>query len=251
MISMRFSPTTEPNHNLRPLSLKKTETNRQWLKRIKAEDGVILIGGTSLADFRVRVAQAHLRGDLLPSYWSLAGVLLDAKSFVSVPLDLGGDVSNVPRTNGVQTCRLEDYDDPRRYPNIAVVRFTDKPAITTAGITQVEKQRRSIIDIPNLILPWLGYVWGVSDQGNPLREGVGVPSAVLVETLYGIAGIELTPGLSSASSCPEAIWQSAKWWHNFYEQTSDMSDETHAGTISPTGHFALGQRSAAVVEFKD
>lgn len=250
MISMRFSSTTTPNPQLHPLSLKKTETNRQWLKRIKAEDGVILLGGNSLADFRVRVAQAHLRSDLLPSYWSLAGVLLDAKSFVSVPLDPPSDISKVPATNGVQICSLEDYDDPRRYPNIAVVRFTDKSEITLAGIKQIERQRRSIIDIPNLILPWLGYVWGTLERGNPLLDGMGLPSAVFVETLYGIAGIELTPGLSSASSCPEAIWQAAKWWHDFYKEPADFSDETHAGTISPTGHFALGQRSAAIVEQK-
>src|SRR5689334_11539156 len=45
----------------------------------------------------------------------------------------------------------------------------------------------------------------------------GLPSAAFVETVFARSGFELTPGLSSASSCPEAIWQSAKWWTNYYE----------------------------------
>ena len=45
------------------------EGNRKWLGRLGDEDGVILIGGTTLADFGVRVAQSALRDDMLPSYW--------------------------------------------------------------------------------------------------------------------------------------------------------------------------------------
>jgi hypothetical protein len=35
--------------------------------------------------------------------------------------------------------------------------------------------------------------------------------------VLGAAGFDLTPGLESRASCPEAIWQAAKWWHKYYE----------------------------------
>jgi hypothetical protein len=243
---MRYSPATKPNQSLKPMSLAAGETNTQWLARNKLTEGVILLGGNSLAHFRIRNAQAHLRSDLLPSYWSLVGLLVDGKTFVTVPLDLNGDISRVPQENGVQTCDMADYDDPARFPNIAVVRFTEDTSMIHDDLKRLMTQR-SIIDIPSLILPWFGYVWGASDYGNPLLKGTGLPSAVFVETMYGIGGVELTPGLSSSSSCPEAIWQSAKWWHDFYSETSDVV-KGQATTISPKGYFALGQRSAAVVE---
>ncbi len=28
---------------------------------------------------------------------------------------------------------------------------------------------------------------------------------------HALAGVDLTPGLASEASCPEAIWQAAKW----------------------------------------
>jgi hypothetical protein len=73
------------------------------------------------------------------------------------------------------------------------------------------------LDAIELIVSWLSFVWGVGKTGNPLLEGIGMPSAAMIETVINAAGFELTPGLASSSSCPEAIWQSAKWWHNYYE----------------------------------
>ena len=40
-------------------------------------------------------------------------------TFLCVPSRAGRGVSTVPETNAVQTCRLADYDDPTRWPNIA------------------------------------------------------------------------------------------------------------------------------------
>src|SRR5919109_4216172 len=125
MISIRYSSETKPNDLLQNTPANPDEANGSWLSRVRATEGVILLGGSSLADFRIRVAQSLLRGDMLPSFWSLAGVLIDGQTFASVPLNLGIDISEVPRSNGVQACRIKDYDDPERFPNIAVIRFTD------------------------------------------------------------------------------------------------------------------------------
>ncbi|HSK40597.1 MAG TPA: hypothetical protein VK943_12595 [Arenibaculum sp.] len=220
------------------------ETNRKWFERVGAKDGILLLGGSSLADFRVRVAQSQLRGDMLPSFWSLCGILVEGELFASVPLDTG-DVSAVPATNGVRICRLSDYDDPGLFPNIAVVEFAGKHDTAHADINRVSGQR-GIIDLPSLMLPWLGFVWGATGAANPLLNANGLPSAAFVETVFAMSGFELTPGLSSACSCPEAIWQSAKWWTPFFEDAVRDTGLDHAVPIVPQGWFAIRQPSAAV-----
>jgi hypothetical protein len=246
MLAVRHSQATRPNEAVQEVRARQRESNRAWLRRVRASSGIILLGGNSLTHFRIRVAQSDVRNDLLPSFWSLAGILEDGQTFASVPFDWSTDASEVPRTNGVQTCRLDEYDDPLRFPNIAVLQFTDAVRPIHANIDRVKAQR-SVIDLPTLMLPWLGYIWSTGQAGNPLLAGYGLPSAAFVETVYGIAGIELTPGLSSASSCPEAIWAAAKWWHEFYGEETGVGDEAHAIARRPTGYFAVRQPAAAVI----
>ena len=247
MLSMRHSQETTPNESLQEVPAGARESNRAWMARLGASHGIILLGGSSLAHFRIRIAQSHVRSDLLPSFWSLAGILEDGETFASVPFDGHADASEVPRTNGVKSCRLDEYDDPVRFPNIAVLQFTDDVQPIHENIERVKAQR-SVIDLPTLMLPWLGYIWSAGQAGNPLLAGYGLPSAAFVETVYGIAGIELTPGLSSASSCPEAIWAAAKWWHQFYQAETGRGNRAHASGRRPTGHFAVRQMAAAVDE---
>jgi hypothetical protein len=66
------------------------------------------------------------------------------------------------------------------------------------------------------MIRWLAFVWGVARSGNPLLEGYGMPSAAMLDIVLGVVGYDLTPGLESRVSCPEAIWQAAKWWHEYY-----------------------------------
>jgi hypothetical protein len=240
------------------------EGNRKWLADLGApdgvrldENGVILIGGSSLADFRVRIAQSAARSDMLPSFWSLCGILLEGGNIVTVPLDLRAretsrrrdddDASGIPRCNAVRTCSLDEYDDPRRYPNVAVVRFAKKHAQVHQHIRRV-RMDRSLVDLAAMLLPWLGFVWGIRGATNPLSNGMGVPSAAFVETVFAMAGFELTPGLSSASSCPEAIWHSAKWWNAFYQQTSAGMESGSAVWMVPEGYYTIRQPAAAVIE---
>jgi hypothetical protein len=183
----------------------------------------------------------------LSSFWSLAGILEDGETFASVPFDGLVDASELAHTNGVRSCRLDEYDDPRQFPNIAVLQFTDDVQPIRENIERVKAQR-SVIDLPTLMLPWLGYIWSAGQAGYPLLSGYGLPSAAFVETVYGIAGIELTPGLSSASTCPEAIWAAAKWWHQFYQAETRIGNAVHAIGRTPTGHFTIRQLAAAVVE---
>ena len=250
------------NPALAEKTASKAEGNRKWLAELGAPDGVkldengiLLVGGNSLADFRVRVAQSTARSDMLPSFWSLCGILLADGKVVTVPLDLrsrepsrrrdNDDVSMIPKCNAVRFCSLDEFDDPRRYPNIAVIRFAKAHDDVHQHIDRIKKDR-SIIDLAAMLLPWLGFAWGTNASTNPLAGGVGVPSAAFVETVFALAGFELTPGLSSASSCPEAIWQSAKWWAKFYEDTSAGIESGKAVPMVPSGYYAIRQHAAAI-----
>ena len=252
MLSIRQSNAVSSNVALDEIPAQADESNTAWLKRVGAKDGVILLGGASVANFRIRVAQSHARADTKPSAWSLVGMLTADQTFLAVPLELRGDASDVSLWNGVQVCKMADYDNPAQFPNIAVIRFTSDHKkildLATAVCGDLEKKpaQRGIIDLPALMLPWLSYIWIVGKAANPLTEGIGLPSAAFVETVYGMAGIELTPGLASATSCPEAIWQAAKYWHEFYEQASGESHETDAALQVPTGHYTQRQKAAAV-----
>lgn len=253
MISIRQSDAIAPNKSLEYTPAKPNEGNAAWLKRVGATDGVIMFGGASPAHFRIRIAQTHARSDMKPSFWSVAGILLDNQSFLSVPLEHWPETSEVAKNNGVQTCLMSDYDDPERYPNIVVVRFTSdhervlKSALLVGGDPKRRRPaQRSIIDLPTLILPWLAFIWMAGEASNPLTDGRGVPSAAFVETVHGMAGIELTPGLSSATSCPEAIWQGARYWHGFYEKAAEFTHADDAPLQVPTGFFAIRQKAAAV-----
>jgi hypothetical protein len=270
MIPMRQSPATEQNSllvadpPLRPPAPTKapprkgsSRGNVAWLRRARTAHGigepgdVVLIGGASVVDFRVRIAQSHARHDMTPSYWSMAGLIANATTFISVPLSAGVDPSLVPATNAIATLALNDFDDPDQYPNIAIVRFPGAASPVLAAIDRMRTQR-SIADLPALVVAWLAFTWGTGGSPNPLLIGLGLPSAVLIETVFGLVDVELTPGLASASSCPEAIWQSVKWWQDFYAQAvaGEAAGTAPSRDTSPWGRYRIRQRQATYIEPK-
>ena len=120
MIPMRQSTATDQNTLLvddlsAPVALTKKGTpkgsprgNVAWLRRARRDHGigevgdVVLIGGKSVVDFRIRVAQSHARHDLTPSYWSTVGVLASATRMITVPVgSTGVDLSLIPATNAM------------------------------------------------------------------------------------------------------------------------------------------------------
>ena len=224
------------------------ESNLSWIQRWRADSAaffgagdVILLGGSSLTDFRIRIAQSHARHDLTPSYWSLVGIVDANDQVLTAPLWPLLEPDRVPMSNGIQSIPLSTFDDPAAWPNIGVIRFPGVQQDPVDCVTRLREQR-SIIDIPTLILPWLGFVWGAGAAGNPLLNGFGLPSAVLVETAFGIAEVELTPGLAAASSCPEAIYQAARWWSRLLHGDGRAPDDRDAsaaqegrGAADPSG----------------
>lgn len=213
-------------------------------------NGVLLLGGSSLVDFRTRVAQSHLRHDLAPSYWSIAAILEGGRRIWTVPLDSFADTSSIPAANGVRLRSVRDYDDPEVYPNIAILDFGAVTRKVGTSATEVSYQRAAV-DIVSMIVPWLAFLWGTEAAANPLLQSVGLPSAAFVEAVYGMLRLELTPNLSTQSSCPEAIWQSAKWWHSFYEETAATAPRSalrEDAPPAPSGFYIARQPDASALD---
>jgi hypothetical protein len=171
------------------------------------------------------VAQSHVRHDLSPSAWShvlfireLSRSLGDSPTReVSLAARFGDFGFPLP-TNGLQEGRLAPYLDGALFPNLSLLSVPVAAADITSSLDELRWQR-SLLDVPQLILRWLGYCWGVGVPASPLADGIGVPGAALMEAAFAARGFDLTPGLESRASCPEAIWQAATWWHSFYQRT--------------------------------
>lgn len=226
MLNIISSKAAKPSDLLREDKRIDGEDNLQWLSRHLPADGesanLVLVGGTSPAAFRLRVAQSHLRHDLAPSHWSHVMLLgKPAKNFTTtrayeISLEPPEGFGFPPPTNGRQEGRVGRYRDPDLYPNIAVLTAPVPLKQILDTFADFEKQR-AVLDCVDLIVRWLAFVWGVARSGNPLLDGQGMPSAAMLEVVFGVAGYDLTPGLESRSGCPEAIYQAAKWWHEYYE----------------------------------
>ena len=225
MISILSSRAKLPSKGFTKVPREEDEDNISWLARNLPEGEVthlVLVGGMSQTAFHLRLAQAHLRHDLVPSHWSHVFLLRSAKKLAASSVDeislesVKGFGFPAP-TNAVQKGKLAPYRDPVNFPNIAVLGI---PVAQKEVISALERfqMQRAVLDAVDLVVRWLAYTWGVSRSGNPLMDGHGIPSAAMLETVFGAAGFDLTPGLESRASCPEAIWQSAKWWHEYYER---------------------------------
>lgn len=252
MMGIISSTATTEAESFRRVVREPDETNSAWVARQLAEGGLtepvtdddggegaptllLLLGGRTPIAFRLRVAQSHLRDDLTPSHWSHAALLGSPPDGGTGDTDLH-EISLEPPTgfgfatldNGLQQGQLSTYDDPERFPNIALLRLpiavdawqgpTDEGEMSV--LERFTKQR-SVLDATALIVEWLAFVWGVGDAGNPILAGQGIPSAAMVETVLSGTQYDVTPGLESRASCPEAIWQAARWWHPYYEEQGE------------------------------
>ncbi|HEY8945217.1 MAG TPA: hypothetical protein VIM73_13190 [Polyangiaceae bacterium] len=227
MLSIVASKAEVANPKLVEKQRAPKEDNLTWLGGMEIPADrveLLLVGGAGPLHFRVRVAQAHARHDLSPSYWSHIALVEPRRSPLAstpireVSLDPPRGFGFAPRDNAIQVDELDRYRDPTLYPNIASIRVPASWGTIATHLDRLQKQR-SAVDLPELVLSWLAFAWGAGKVGNPLLEGRGVPSAVLAETVLGASGVNLSPGAVQGASCPELVWQSAKWWQEFYAES--------------------------------
>lgn len=226
MIPILNSDTINPSNIFKESRRTGGQNNVKWLhEHICQKKGylnLILIGGRSLVDYRLRIAQSHLRDDMTPSSWSSVLIVTNIEKefemtgLIEISLDLNKVFNVSISSNAVNDkSTIKSYANSNKYPNIAVLSFKcDVNKIENA--IDIYKKNRGNNDSYELILKWLGFIIGVGKSSNPLFEGYGIPSAVFAETIVNSIGFELTPGLPNAISTPEAIWQSARWWNEFH-----------------------------------
>lgn len=246
MINARISLHAKRNEHIREVAREAGEVNSAWIARALGDDPsprILLAGGTSLVDFRVRVAQSHVRADLLPSFWSRAALLLPGPTPTIWQASLAAPaLAAVPRTNGVAEASLAEYDDPARFPNLALLRFPGASAATVREAVSVLRGSRLVEDLVTPLCAWIAYVVGAKGAQNPLLGGTPLPEALFVDAAFAYASVDLVPGVSSRAACPEAIWQAALWWAGYYGG-DDVREET-----VPGGSFVIAQPSAHVVD---
>lgn len=250
MLSLRRSPASAKNRLLRRVPRKGRGNAAYVEEQATADDSVtelLLLGGKGPVDFRVRVAQAHARDDMTPSSWSHLGVLgrrgkhPARRTLYEVALGGRAGIGYPPASNGVLATSVAEYDDPELFPNVALLAIPVPLSKVKAAIGQFRLQR-AVMDALELQLAWLAFVWGVGATSNPLLGGLGVPSAAFVEYVVAAAGYDLVPGFPSRSSCPEAIWQAARWWHE-YPREAPVGESAAPAELAPiSGVYDDGHR---------
>lgn len=232
-MTMQASTSKKPNPKVVKAPRTPREDNLKWFDRHWGPDDgrtrLVLVGGTGPIDFRVRAAQAFVRHDFTPSHWShvaLAGPRgRSAKEtrLVEISLAPAGGFGHPPQTNALQKGKLGRYADPGLFPNVAVFTVSVPWADVEAYLPRLEKQR-STLDLVELTLSWLAHAWGVGPAGNPLQQEQGVPAAAAAEALLNACGFDLSPGLTSRASSPEAIWQGSRWWWQYPGRETEPRD---------------------------
>ncbi|HEX9869265.1 MAG TPA: hypothetical protein VGC99_11840 [Candidatus Tectomicrobia bacterium] len=80
MIRFRISTAVEVNPELKEIPDTQL-SNLEWLQKhggeYLREGSLLLLGGSSIVDFRVRVAQSHGRSDMRPSLWSHVAIVTE------------------------------------------------------------------------------------------------------------------------------------------------------------------------------
>ena len=186
---------------------------------------LVLLGGADTLAFRVRVAQPP-RPDMRPSLWShsllvkLRGPSLRNAQAISVPLS-----SRRPGLSARRERRRRNPADGFRLPS--AFRTSPSPPCRPpephppAG--RHVPQRALLLDgLEHVRAGSAAFSGAWHATGNPLHDNYGLPSACMLEIVCAAEDFELTPGLESRVSCPEAIWASLlRHWHEYYEKTGD------------------------------
>lgn len=233
MIKQTLANQSQGLSDVQTLPRIKRESNLDWLPRayenfaledISQWSFVVLAGGKDVASFRIRVAQSHLRGDMLPSYWSDCALLkvdngnFASASFFNLPLFQPANASYAPTRNGLIELPLQKLPAQKDFPNLALLAIPVAQEKILRALADYQKARVSYDAVEN-ILPWLAFVWGAGNAANPLMQQIGFPSAMMLNQLYANEGFDLAPGVNANLSAPEVFWSGVKHWQDYYRKT--------------------------------
>ncbi len=267
MIPNRIAPHAQRNPQLIACARTPGEGNHAWLERMRRqlkghcnhESAIVLLGGNSVTHFRARVAQSQTRHDLKPSFWSHVMLMTPGDSTPNSTPELWQvALAEVQQGdtwlehNGINKAPASTFDDPQHYPNAAYIALPGACSKDLSAALDHVRQSRLEHDLIAPCVAWLGYLWGVKDYHNPLTQGIAFPAALFVEAVLTQTGFDVSPGMAERSVCPEAIWQGALWWRDYYQVNLAPGDDTEETTDAlcppPQGAYVLDQPAAAVID---
>lgn len=233
MIKQTLSAESRVQSDIYKMERIKREPNLDWLKRahdsfaledINQWSFLVLAGGKDVASFRIRVAQSHLRGDMLPSFWSecalfkVQSVDFTDAAFFNLPLFQPAAATYAPIRNGLIKLPFKQLPTQKDYPNLALLAIPVAQEKVLQSLAEYQRARVSYDAVEN-ILPWLAYVWGAGNATNPLLQQIGFPSAMMLNQIFGANGFDLAPGVNATLSAPETFWSGVKHWQDYYSKT--------------------------------
>ena len=238
MLNVMASTAESENPGLVRSNRDRDEDNLEWLKRqlqvlemkrdVSAKSTrrgeaideatdltptyVMLLGGCDRPAFRLRLAQAHLRDDLWPSHWSHVALLgarqrdFGKSDVYEIPLQMRVGFESSIDTNGLQANPVSRYARASNYPNICVLRLDVPMAM---WLQPRGPQVVSVLDMFEEAAGRVGcarahsclarLLWGVGRTPNPLFDGRGVPSAVMIDAILALSHSIFLPALTAAS----------------------------------------------------
>jgi len=235
MIKQTLSAQSSVKGDIHELLRINSESNPEWIKRAyesfsldKNDDWsfLILAGGKDVISFRIRVAQSHLRSDMLPSFWSECALFKIEKGnfstakFCNLPLFQPEFETYAPARNGLVEQSFNKLSTKKDFPNIALLAIPVEQKKIIQSLNKYKYERVSYDAVEN-ILPWLAFVWGAGNAANPLMQQIGYPSAMMLNQIYSANGFDLAPGVNANLSAPETFWSGVKHWQDFYSKTQE------------------------------
>ncbi len=187
-----------------------------------------LIGSRDLPGYTLRTAQAMLRWDLRPSYWSHVFIVAEPVTsrtawrslpILEVPLHPRNGRFPRPECNGINegTLGLYEHADVDANVGLVAVTMSDPEArllLERARDWNLDRVRYNFWD---MLGAWQGYLWAQGARRNPLREGMPIASSSYIEFIFEGLGLGVTPGTSERNSAPEHLWNAACWWHKAFK----------------------------------
>lgn len=184
-------------------------TNQQFFERYAKPGRIGLVGGVTLIEQAIKMAERHLDEQKRWSLWSHAmvfeGTRADGHQWI-IESDL--DIHHKHIRLGVQENRVAKYHDEATFPNLAILDFNLDDAQVAALLREALEivSTRATYSLRELVgtavalhNPWF------RSRKNLLARKTSMYCSGFVQHIFGKAGIELAPGVHPSHGTPEDI----------------------------------------------
>src|SRR5215467_2881591 len=213
---------------------------RSFKRGLRAAIG--LLGEYGLVGYTIRLAQALIRFDRQPSYWSHSFLFhsavptapqqirarnTEAPIIWESTIDFTGPVPQLHMVNGVSPRYLRDYNRTRFdllshhcVPNVGAVVFALSEEEVNRLLQRATDPNVDALryDFSGLIGTWFAYIMNRQNEMNPLGAGYAVYCSAYCQLAYDAISLDLATGAHARNTSPEHIWQAGKWFSEVYSR---------------------------------